>query len=217
MSYDESDAQWDRFIDEIQKDFRESALEDPEIYDRVVDDFREARLREYYLEHPLVAEAADGALAEAANLVGSHPRPALILAVVAAEVCLRDALLTPILHGSFHTESSAELLVSIVVRSKDEKLVKALLKILANHAAVDLQTFKRTGSLEPLWEELHDLQQKRNRAIHQAEDVTPDEAASALEVAQTVVRKVFAQAVTKLGLHLHDQTKVCGRPTCSPA
>ena len=181
MSYDESDAHWDRCIDEIQREFRDSALEDPEIYDQVADDFREARLRDYYLENPLVAEAADGALAEAASLLGDHPRSALILAVVAAEACLRDALLTPILHGSFHTESSAALLVSIVVRNKDEKLIKALLRILAEQAGVDLQTFKRTGSSKALWEELHDLQRKRNRAIHQAEHVTPDEAKSALK------------------------------------
>ena len=59
MSYDESDAQWDRFIDEIHQDFRDSALEDPEIYDRVVADFRKARLRDYYLERPFVAAATN--------------------------------------------------------------------------------------------------------------------------------------------------------------
>ena len=30
------------------------------------------------------------------------------------------------------------------------------------------------------------------------------------------VREVFARAVTKLGLHLHDRTEVCGRPNCNP-
>jgi len=217
MSYDPSDAEWDRFIDEIQKEFRDSALNDPEIYDRVVDDFREARLRDYYVEHPLIAESAEGALGEATELVGTYPRPALILAVVAAETCLRDALLTPILHGSFHTESSAELLVNIVVRSKDEKLIKALLRVLAEQAGVDLQTFRRSGSSKPLWEEILELQRKRNRAIHQAENVSLGEANSALKIARAVLREVFARAVTKLGLHLHDRIRVCGKHKCRPA
>ncbi len=166
-------------------------------------------------ENPLIAESAQGALAEAETLAVVHPRAALILAVVAVEACLRDALLTPILHGSFHTESSAEILVRIVVRSKDEKLIKALLRILAAHTGIDLQTFKRSGSAKPLWEEIHDLQVKRNQVIHQAENATSDEAASAIRIARAVVSEVFARAVGKLGLHLHDQMRVCGAYQCS--
>ena len=48
-------------------------------------------------------------------------------------------LLTPILHGAFHTESSAEFLVRFVVATKDEKLVKALVATLASHTGVDLR------------------------------------------------------------------------------
>jgi hypothetical protein len=49
MSYDPSDAAYDRFVDELYKEFRDSALDDTELYDCVVDAFREARLRDYYL------------------------------------------------------------------------------------------------------------------------------------------------------------------------
>jgi hypothetical protein len=44
MSYDENDAAYDRFIDELHKDFREQTLDDAELYDRVVDDFKASRL-----------------------------------------------------------------------------------------------------------------------------------------------------------------------------
>ena len=40
MSYDENDAAYDRFIDELHKDFREQALDDAELYDKIVDDSR---------------------------------------------------------------------------------------------------------------------------------------------------------------------------------
>ena len=215
MSYDPSDAAYDRFVDELYKEFRDSVLEDSELYDSVVDAFREARLRDYYLENPLVAQAAQAAVAEAETLALSNPRASLILAVVGTEVCLREALLTPILHGSFHTEASAEILVRIVVRSKDEKLVKALLRILAAHTEIDLQEFQRSGSSKPLWEEIHDIQKKRNRVIHQAESATSEEAASAIGIGRAVLTEVFARAVAKLGLHLHDQMRVCGSYKCT--
>ena len=56
MSYDPSDAAYDQFVDELYKEFRDSALEDDQLYNRVVDDFKESRLRDYYSDHPLVAE-----------------------------------------------------------------------------------------------------------------------------------------------------------------
>ena len=214
MSYDENDAAYDRFVDELYKEFRESALDDQEIYDRVIDAFREARLRDYYVDNPRIAESAQGALDEAETLVATHPRAALILAVVAIEVCLRDALLTPILHGSFHTESAAEFLVRLVVGSKDDKLTKALLRILTAHTGIDLQTFKRLGALRPLWVEMDDLKKRRNIIIHQADVATTDEANLAIQVAKTVVDEVFVGAVRKLGFHLHNRVRVCGANKC---
>ena len=214
MSYDPSDAAYDEFIDELYKEFRKSALEDDELYSRVVEDFRESRLRNYYTDHPLVAQAAQDALVEAQGLRGNHPRAALILAVIAGEVCLRDALLTPILHGSFHTGSSADLVVKVVVANKDEKLTKALLRVLAAHAGIDMQQFTRAGSGKPLWEEMREVQLKRNRIVHQAEAASAEEADTAIQVAKAVLHEVFGGAVRNLGLHLHDDVRVCALPKC---
>src|SRR5262245_42017429 len=113
-------------------------------------------------------------------------------------------------HGVF-----AEILVRIMVASKDEKLVKALLRILSAHTAIDLQSFKRWAAQKPLWEELRDIQVKRNRVIHQAESATSEEALPAIEVARAVLNDVFARAVQKLGLHLHDEMRVCGSYKCT--
>src|SRR5438876_6065501 len=159
MSYDEQDAAYDRFIDELHKDFREQALDDAELYEKVVDDFKTSRLRAFYVQEPALAQASQGALSEARELLASaYPRAALVLAITAAEVCLRGALLTPLLHGAFHTEASAGVLVRLVVGTKDEKLVKALLRILAAHTGVDLQVLRRPTAAKPLGAELHELQ-----------------------------------------------------------
>ena len=150
MSYDEFDAARDQSFDDLYKEFRASALEDAELYDKIVDDFKASRLRAFYVENPLVAQAAAGGHAEARSLLQGHPKAALVFAVTSAELCMRQVLLTPILHGAFHTESSAEFLVRLLVGTKDERLVKALAAVLASHTGVDLRVLCRTGTDKPL-------------------------------------------------------------------
>lgn len=214
MSYDEFDAARDQFFDDLYKEFRESALDDAELYDKVVDDFKASRLRAFYAENPLIAQPAEGALAEACALLQGHPRSALVFAVTAAEVCMRRALLTPILHGTFHTESSAEFLVRLVVATKDERLVKALVAILASHTGVDLQVFRRATATKPLWEEMRDLQVKRNAVLHQAAAISDRDAQQAVAVAEALLSDVFPAVIRKLGLHLHDNIRTCDVATC---
>lgn len=52
MSYDESDARRDQFFDDLYKEFRESAVDDWEVYEKIVDDFKASRLRAFYAENP---------------------------------------------------------------------------------------------------------------------------------------------------------------------
>ena len=217
MSYDEQDAAYDHFIDELHKDFLEQALGDAELYDKVVHDFKASRLRAYYVQQPMIAQSAQEALREASDLLFAHPRAALVFAIMAAEVCLRGALMTPVLHGAFHTEASTDLLVRFVVRTNDENLVKALLRILATHTGVDLHVHRRSGATKPLWEEIQDLQVKRNKVVHQAGDVSQGDAQQAIAVAETMLRDVFPTVVMKLGLHLHEGPRICDSPKCGVA
>jgi hypothetical protein len=214
MSYDENDAAYDRFIDEVRNDFREEAFNDAEIYETVVDDFKASRLSAFYAQTPAVAAPAQGALQEATALLEAHPRAALVFAIMAAEVCLRRALLTPLLHGAFHTEASADVLAHLVAATKDEKLVKALLRILAVHTGVDLQVHRRPTAAKPLWEEMHELQGKRNAVIHQAATVSPTDAQQAIAVAETMLTDIFPTVIARLGLHLHEGPRVCDSTNC---
>ena len=191
MPYDSNDGAYDEFIDQLYKEFRESALDDFELYDRIVDDFKESRLREYYLDHPLWIADAKEALTDARSLLLMHPRCSLILAVTASEVCLRGALLTPILHGSFHTELSANLMVKLIVTTKNENLTKALLQILAQHTGVDLRKFARSGSQMPLWEEMREIQGKRNTILHQAHEASSHEAKRVIDIPECLIDDIF--------------------------
>jgi hypothetical protein len=214
LSYDELDAERDQFFDDLYKEFRASALDDAELYDKIVDDFKASRLRAFYVDNPLAAEAADGALAEARALLKDHPKAALVFAVTSAELCMRRVLLTPILHGAFHTESSGEFLVRLLVATKDEKLVKALVAVLASHTGVDLRVLCRAGVKKPLWEEMRDLQVKRNAVVHEGAPAADSDAQESVAVAAALLNDVFPAVIRKLGLHLHETIRVCDSPRC---
>ena len=214
MSYDPSDAAYDEFIDQLYKEFRESAIEDDELYDRIVDDFRESRLIDYYSENPLLTKSAREALAEAKTLQDNHPRSALVLAVTAAEIILRDALLSPILYGSFHTESSARIIVNLIASVKNDKVTKGLHQIMATHTGMDIRTFHRTNADKPLWEEMQEVQKKRNFILHQAGSSTADEARQAISIAEALIDDFFVQVIGQLGLHIHDNERICGSRIC---
>jgi hypothetical protein len=216
VSYDEFDAAQDQFFDDLYKEFRASALDDAQLYDKIVDDFKASRLRAFYAENPLLAQPAEGALVEARALLQSHPRAALVFAVTSAEVCMRRVLLTPILQGAFHTESSADFLVRLVVATKDERLVKALVAILASHTDMDIRVQCRAGGKKPLWEEMRDLQVKRNAVVHQAAPTGDGDAEEAVAVAEALLTHVFPAVIRKLGLHLHDGIRACDSPKCPP-
>lgn len=214
MTTTEDDVRREEYYDNLYKEFSDLALEDEQLYSRVVDDFKESRLRDYYVDHPLVAQAAQGALAEAQALRADHPRAALVFAAIAAEVCLKDALLAPILHGSFHTSSSADLVVKFVVANNNEKLMQALLGVLEAHTQINLQKPPRTGSNKSIWEKIQNFKKKRNLIVHRADTASVIEADAAIEVAKAVLHEVFDSAVRNLGLHLHENVRVCALPNC---
>jgi hypothetical protein len=95
------DDPYDRFYDEISK----SPPED--FVNKVLDDFVAERLRSYYVEHPLLANGARTCLVESRRLGAEHPAGAIVFAAAAVEIVLREAFITPILHGLFHTDHPA--------------------------------------------------------------------------------------------------------------
>ena len=200
-------------MDSLYEDFAKTALEDETIYNAVLENFTASRLKEFYLDNPGVARPAYNAFAEARGLVKKHPRCAIILAVTAMEVCFRDAILTPILHGSFNSKASADIVVKVIVSSKNQKVTKALLQILANHTGLDLGNYERFGADKPLGNEIREVQELRNVIVHQAKSAAVSEADRAVRVAECLIQDVFNRVVGQLGLHTHDDI-VCGRPDC---
>jgi hypothetical protein len=208
------DAAFETFMDRAYESFRESALEDWQLYDRIVNDFKEARLKDYYLDHPGVIEPAKAMLDEARHLLAPHTRASFVLAVASGEVGLNIGIFIPILHGCFHTDSAADLLVRIIVTTKDQKLTNALRKVFKHFTEIDLETIHRSGSADNLWKEIQGFHKIRNRVLHSAETVGHKEASTAIKVTETILNDVFKAILKKLGLHLHAETHVCGSSGC---
>jgi hypothetical protein len=216
MSYDESDAEYDHYMEELaeyQQDEARAKFYD-ELYNDAISHFATSRLQAFYLAHPMVIQAPLDALNEARSLALNHPSAALVFAIAATEVCFKAALLKPIFYGLVHTESSAELLMELAIAPKDERLVKIMREILAKHGGVDLHSFKRSGAAKTLWEEMQALAKRRNAVVHRCESASRNEAMLAIGVAEAMIEGVFPSAIAKLGLHLHQGLQVCSAIDC---
>ena len=220
MSYDEYDAWQDAAMDA----FYERAMDDPsiredfyhELYDEIVKDFTGARMRSRYESDPDIAESAANALGESRRLDSESNSAALIFAVIAAEVGLKSALLTPIIHGLVHADSAASLIAKLVVSQRDEGFTRILLSLLADHGGVDLYKYERSGSSKQLWEELKSSRQKRNLIVHQGQTASRDEAELAVAVAAAILEDIFPKVIANVGLYLEGM-KVRAIPSGAPA
>ena len=154
-------------------------------------------------------------LDEATQLVDAHPRAALVLSASVIEIGVRDVLFSPILHGSFHTGAAADLIVSLVVMMKNEKVGRALLNLLAKHTGVDLRMYSRPGASKPIWDEITEIQKTRNRILHIGKRASRDEARQCVIIAEALLGRVFQDVLKYFKLHLHAGTHVCGSKGCA--
>ena len=134
---------------------------------------------------------------------------------IAVEVGLRETLVKPIVFGLVHTLSVASLITDMVLSRPDQRKYRdLLLHLLREHGDVDLNSYKRSDSHRPIWEEIMDVKKKRDSILHQAQVVTSDEANLALGVASTVLENLFPTVVGRMGLHLHEGFRICSDWKC---
>jgi hypothetical protein len=173
-------------------------------------EFQAERLQSYFLAHPDVAQPAIGALAEARSLYSVSPRAVLILASTASEVGLKSVLLRPIVHGLVHDESLAGLITDLVASYQPlERFHKLLSAVLLKLGGIDLTTYTRAGAQKTLWEEIRSSREYRNEVVHRARSVDIQAAQHALDIASTVLDLIFPAVIGELGLHLHDDMRLC--------
>ena len=128
-----------------------------------------------------------------------HPKAALVFAATAMELGIKVVLLKPIVFGLVHTEAMASLITELTIQhSGMERFYKLLSGILKRFSAVDLETYKRTGSTRTLWKEITEVRDARNGIIHRGENVEESTAELAVAVAQSLLYDIFPQVIGKL-------------------
>jgi len=199
------DAMYDDYV--LEKEWQDVYAE---LSREAVTTFTVERLRSYYSAHPRVAEAALRWLAESRKLLLEHSSAALVFAASALEVGLKETLLRPVVYGLVHAESVASLVAELTLRHTGfDRYRDLLFQILSQYGGVDLRDFSREGSHKTLWEEIKEVQSRRNDVLHRAEPASAEDAARSIAVASTVLEVVFPAVVNSLGLHLHQEGRLC--------
>jgi len=189
---------------ELAKDFYEGN------YDDAVNEFTSARLQSYYLEQPELALPALKALQYSQSLMPQFDQGALIFAVTATELTVKNVLLKPIISGLVHNEDLSAFIADLTTQHPGMDRFHILLReILAQYGGFQLRTFKRAGSAKTLWEEIGQVQKARNGLIHRGDTAEGEIARLSISVADTLLNKVFPEILKRLGLHLHAPIKIC--------
>jgi hypothetical protein len=204
MSYDENDARLDAEWEAASK-----ALY-PEHAERAVEEFTAARLQSFYIENRDVARPAFEALDEARALLPDHPAAALVFAATALELGLKMVVLKPITYGLIHDEALADEVANALLSLRPPlvRLRSVCVKILCQHAGVDLSTHRRANASQPLWSEMERLQEFRNGFLHNGRHAASEEASTAVDVAQEFLETVLPMLFARLSTPFHKYSDV---------
>lgn len=188
-----------------------------EISKEAVREFTAERLTSFYDRDPRIAEKPIVSLMQARLLLQTpHHTAAFIHAAIASEVMLRGVILKPIIYGFVHNDAIAPLIVELAFGSTGlERIKKLLTKVFQDVCGLNLMHFRRKDSTKLLWDELGELQKRRDNILHRAEVATRTEAESAITTASAVTEELFPVLANALGYHLHDGFRLCRDSVCS--
>lgn len=200
MSITPDEAAYDQYMSELYEEHKKEAIEE----------FTSERLSTYFLNNEQLAKPAMQALSRARNLMQIDTTAGFIFAAIAVEVGLKSILLRPIVYGLVHAESVAALITDLAISQTGmDRYRKLLLQLLQEHGGVDLDTYTRQGSSRTLWQEVKNVQEIRNGVMHKADLASKENAELALSSATEILEKIFPSIVKTMGLHLHQDLRIC--------
>lgn len=194
MSYDEHDAAMDEFYDRISEELY------PEHKKQAIDEFIEGRMQSYFLKNPKIIQAPIDSYHHANELLEISPQGALVMYTTAIELFLKSVLIKPVLYGMVHNEHIANTIVDAAVSQSGFSRYKKLLSALCSHAAsIELSEIKGMEG-KPILIEADEVQQVRNRVVHQGYKVSIEEMGKAKNVASLILTEVVEPVLNNLNL-----------------
>ncbi len=189
----EQEAAYDRFVEELYLEHKE----------RAIDEFVTDRLKSYYLANPDVAVPALQMFKEGLDVKKVSATGAVVCFATATEIATKSALLKPVVFGLVHSEPLAGLIADLTVQHMGlDRFRDLLLGILNHYGGFDLANFHIDGHGKTLWEEMHQVQEARNRIVHRGITPNPAEVELASQVATMIIGTFLATVVDSLGLKL---------------
>ena len=207
MSYDEHDAAYDEWMGNLYREHREEAISE----------FTNERLQSYFLSYPLIAEPPTKALIEAVKLKeAGFLSASFLFAQIATETGVKAVLLKPMVSGLVHDAPTATLVSDLALSHTGlDRFRDLLFQTLHRIGGVDLSTYQRPISTRRLWDEITSLHSIRNAVVHRAEAPSLRDAETAIELATTVLKTIFPAVVKAVGLHLHEDVRICNDSLCA--
>lgn len=194
MSYDESDAQWDKFYDQISEELY------PEHKEKAIDEFIEERMQSFYLKKPNIINPPLDTYHHANELLQVSSRCALVMYTTSIELFLKSVLLKPVLYGMIHNVNIAEMIVDTSIGRSGFGHYKKLLKNLCKHAAnIDLNKINGMDN-EPILKEAQDIQRIRNKVLHQGYSASVEEMGKARNIANLTLTEVVEPVLNNMEL-----------------
>jgi hypothetical protein len=190
------------YYDDAMDDFYDRMSEElfPEHKEIAIEQFIEERMQSYYLKHPHIIKAPMDCSNHANELMHISPRCALVMYTTAIELYLKSVLLKPVLYGMVHNESVATLIMEASTGQSGFNRYNKLLNALCLHAAnIDLSSITGMQS-KPILKEAEEIQNIRNKVIHQGYAATDDEMDMAKNIAYLMLTEVVEPVLNNLEL-----------------
>ena len=206
MSYTWEDARWDEAWDRISKELY------PEHREQAIEEFTTKRLQSFYLKNPNILSPGLQMYIEARELQERHPSASYVFATSAIELFLKGSLLKPVVYGLVHNESLAEIIVETALGSSGfERYKKLLSGLFLELVGIDINKVKSIGSDKFLLQEASEVQDKRNKIIHQGIIVGNNDAKYAIGVAYGVLHNIINPMLLGIGLWMDKNGTVLER------
>jgi hypothetical protein len=133
----------------------------------------------------------------------------LVFTITAAEVCIKNLILRPMVYGLVHQSYAAKFISDLTVSQTGwDRFSKLLAEILRAKVGVDLAKIVIEGTSKPLWEELSGLVKVRNGVVHRAEEATRQQAAMGIRIADELINVFFPKLLASIELQIDEKGSV---------
>ena len=193
----EDEARYEEGMEALYEEHKEIAIEE----------FIDERLKSYFIANPMIIQKAMKSLDESIKLLENHPTAAYLFATIAIEVGLKSAIIQPFVFGMVHSESAAGIITDMMIKQSGiDRFSKFLFQVVNEFGGIDIQSYKREGKKKALWEEIKEVQKRRNKIVHTAVFTSEDEPKFAINIA--VDCRVFIPTKCQAMIPVQDR----GRP-----